>query len=67
MASYPLLTAVFLLLALTGFAQAKQLKVISISDGDTPTGLHSQTCRGKHQLSVGDEATISSSRVALVA
>jgi hypothetical protein len=39
--SRPILTAALFLLALPGFAQAEQLKVVSISDGDTFTGLDS--------------------------
>jgi micrococcal nuclease len=46
----PLLTAVLLLLALTGFAQAEQLKVVSVSDGDTFTGLDSQNRQVKIRL-----------------
>jgi endonuclease YncB( thermonuclease family) len=45
-----LLIAALLLLALTGFAQAEQLKVVSISDGDTFTGLDSQNRQIKIRL-----------------
>ena len=45
---HPLITAALLLLSLTGFVQAEQLKVVSISDGDTFTGLDSQN----HQVKV---------------
>jgi micrococcal nuclease len=42
--------ALFLLLVLTGFVQAEQLKVVSISDGDTFTGLDSQNRQVKIRL-----------------
>jgi micrococcal nuclease len=45
-----LLTAALLLLALTGSALAEQLKVVSISDGDTFTGLDSQNRQIKVRL-----------------
>lgn len=47
---HPLITAVLILLALTGFAQAEILKVVSISDGDTFTGLDSQNRQVKIRL-----------------
>ena len=46
----PILTAVLLLLALTGSTMAEQLKVVSISDGDTFTGLDSQNRQVKVRL-----------------
>ena len=47
----PLLTAaLLLLLALTGSTLAEQLKVVSISDGDTFTGLDSQNRQVKVRL-----------------
>ena len=46
----PILTAVLLLLALTGSTLAEQLKVVSISDGDTFTGLDSQNRQVKVRL-----------------
>lgn len=46
----PLITAALLLLALTGSALAEQLKVVSISDGDTFTGLNSQNRQVKVRL-----------------
>jgi micrococcal nuclease len=46
----PLLTAALLLLALTGSTLAEQLKVVSISDGDTFTGLDSQNRQVKIRL-----------------
>ena len=49
--SRPLLTAaLLLLLALTGSTLAEQLKVVSISDGDTFTGLDSQNRQVKVRL-----------------
>jgi micrococcal nuclease len=42
--------AALILLALTSFAQAQQLKVVSISDGDTFTGLDSQNRQVKIRL-----------------
>ena len=42
--------ALLLLLALTGSALAEQLKVVSISDGDTFTGLDSQNLQVKVRL-----------------
>jgi micrococcal nuclease len=47
---HPFLTAALLLLALTGFAQAEQLKVVSVADGDTFTGLDSQNRQIKVRL-----------------
>ena len=46
----PLPTTLFLLLALTGVAQAEQLKVVSVADGDTFTGLDSQNRQIKVRL-----------------
>ncbi len=46
----PILTAVLLLLALTGSALAEQLEVVSISDGDTFTGLDSRNRQIKVRL-----------------
>ena len=49
--SRPLLTAaLLLLLALTGSTLAEQLKVVSISDGDTFTGLDSENRQVKVRL-----------------
>ena len=47
---HALLTAALLLLALTGSTLAEQLKVVSISDGDTFTGLDSQSRQIKVRL-----------------
>ena len=47
---HALLTAALLLLALTGSTLAEQLKVVSISDGDTFTGLDSQNRQIKVRL-----------------
>jgi endonuclease YncB( thermonuclease family) len=46
----PLLTAALILLALTGSTMAEQLKVVSISDGDTFTALDSQNRQIKVRL-----------------
>ncbi len=46
----PLITAVLLLFVLPGFTLAEQLKVVSISDGDTFTGLDSQNRQIKVRL-----------------
>ena len=46
----PILTAALFLLALTGSTLAEQLKVVSISDGDTFTGLDSQNRQVKVRL-----------------
>jgi endonuclease YncB( thermonuclease family) len=47
---HPILTAALLLLALTGSALAEQLEVVSISDGDTSTGLDSRNRQIKVRL-----------------
>ena len=46
----PILTAVLLFLVLAGSTLAEQLKVVSISDGDTFTGLDSQNRQVKVRL-----------------
>jgi endonuclease YncB( thermonuclease family) len=46
----PILTAALLLLALTGSTLAEQLKVVSISDGDTFTGIDSLNRQVKVRL-----------------
>ena len=46
----PILTAVLLFLVLAGPTLAEQLKVVSISDGDTFTGLDSQNRQVKVRL-----------------